>query len=62
VKSSVADGAYDNDVEALMQMRRMFDFLPAVQHAKNRRNEPTDDGSGSTSARHADPGQSEQAL
>ncbi len=29
VKSSVADGAYDNDVEALLQMRRLIDFLPS---------------------------------
>jgi propionyl-CoA carboxylase beta chain len=28
-KSSVADGAYENDVEALLQMRRLMDFLPA---------------------------------
>jgi propionyl-CoA carboxylase beta chain len=28
-KSSVADGAYDNDVEALLQVRRLIDFLPA---------------------------------
>ncbi|WP_127524171.1 acyl-CoA carboxylase subunit beta [Mesorhizobium sp. Z1-4] len=27
-KSSIADGAYDNDVEALLQMRRLVDFLP----------------------------------
>jgi propionyl-CoA carboxylase beta chain len=27
-RSSIADGAYDNDVEALMQMRRLIDFLP----------------------------------
>ncbi len=27
-KSSVADGAYDNDLETLEQMRRLFDFLP----------------------------------
>ncbi|MGH6866325.1 MAG: acyl-CoA carboxylase subunit beta [Methyloceanibacter sp.] len=27
-KSSIADGAYDNDVEALLQMRRLMDFLP----------------------------------
>ena len=27
-KSSVADGAFDNDVEALIEIRRMFDFLP----------------------------------
>jgi propionyl-CoA carboxylase beta chain len=28
-KSSVADGAFDNDVEALLQVRRLMDFLPA---------------------------------
>jgi propionyl-CoA carboxylase beta chain len=28
-KSSVADGAYENDVECLLQMRRLIDFLPA---------------------------------
>jgi propionyl-CoA carboxylase beta chain len=28
VKSSVADKGYDNDVEALLQMRRLIDFLP----------------------------------
>ena len=28
-KSSIADRAYDNDVEALLQMRRLLDFLPA---------------------------------
>jgi propionyl-CoA carboxylase beta chain len=27
-KSSIADGAYDNDVETLLQMRRLIDFLP----------------------------------
>jgi len=27
-KSSIADGAYENDVEALLQMRRLVDFLP----------------------------------
>lgn len=27
-KSSVADGAYDNDVEALVDLRRLIDFLP----------------------------------
>ncbi|MGH6910264.1 MAG: acyl-CoA carboxylase subunit beta, partial [Phenylobacterium sp.] len=27
-KSSVADGAFDNDVECLLQMRRLIDFLP----------------------------------
>jgi len=28
-KSSIADRAYDNDVEALLQIRRLMDFLPA---------------------------------
>ncbi len=28
-KSSIADRGYDNDVEALLQMRRLMDFLPA---------------------------------
>jgi propionyl-CoA carboxylase beta chain len=27
-RSSIADRAYDNDVEALLQMRRLIDFLP----------------------------------
>src|SRR5881396_75877 len=27
-KSAVADGAYENDVECLLQMRRLIDFLP----------------------------------
>jgi len=28
-KSSIADNAYENDVEALLQMRRLMDFLPS---------------------------------
>ncbi|MCJ7787945.1 MAG: acyl-CoA carboxylase subunit beta, partial [Methyloceanibacter sp.] len=28
-KSSIADGACDNDLEALLQMRRLMDFLPS---------------------------------
>lgn len=28
-KSSVADGAYDNDIEMLVQTRRLMDFLPS---------------------------------
>lgn len=27
-KSSIADGAFDNDIEALLEMRRLVDFLP----------------------------------
>ena len=32
-KSSVADGAYDNDIETLTEMRRLVDFLPASNRA-----------------------------
>src|SRR5918993_4624861 len=28
VKSSIADGAFDNDVEALLELRRLFGYLP----------------------------------
>ncbi|MHA1517415.1 MAG: acyl-CoA carboxylase subunit beta [Alphaproteobacteria bacterium] len=28
-KSSIADGAFDNDIEALLQMRRLMDYLPS---------------------------------
>ena len=28
-KSSIADGAFENDIEALLQVRRLMDFLPA---------------------------------
>src|SRR5688572_3527036 len=28
VRSSIADGAFDNDLEALLEIRRLFDFLP----------------------------------
>ena len=33
-KSSVADGAFENDVEALAEMRRLFDFLPLNNREK----------------------------
>jgi propionyl-CoA carboxylase beta chain len=33
-KSSVADGAYDNDIETLEQVRRLFDFLPLSSREK----------------------------
>jgi propionyl-CoA carboxylase beta chain len=36
-KSGVADNAFENDVEALLQLRRFFDFLPA----SNREPPPT---------------------
>jgi propionyl-CoA carboxylase beta chain len=34
-KSSIADRAYDNDVEALLQMRRLMDF-PAANNTLGR--------------------------
>ena len=33
-RSSIADGAFDNDVETLLQMRRLVDFLPASNKAE----------------------------
>lgn len=33
VKSSIADGGFDNDVEALSEMRRLIDFLPMNNQA-----------------------------
>ncbi len=33
-KSSVADGAFDNDVETLEEIRRLFDFLPLNNREK----------------------------
>ncbi len=33
-KSGVADGAFDNDIEALLQLRRFFDFLPLNNREK----------------------------
>ncbi|MEM8950117.1 MAG: acyl-CoA carboxylase subunit beta [Pseudomonadota bacterium] len=33
-KSSVADGAFENDVETLVQVRRLFDFLPLSSQEK----------------------------
>jgi propionyl-CoA carboxylase beta chain len=33
-KSSVADGAFDNDIEALEAVRRLFDFLPLNNRGK----------------------------
>ncbi len=32
-KSSIADAAFDNDVEALLQVRRLIDYLPANNQA-----------------------------
>ncbi|HEU0222311.1 MAG TPA: acyl-CoA carboxylase subunit beta [Paracoccaceae bacterium] len=34
VKSGVADGAFENDIEALAEIRRLFDFLPLNSREK----------------------------
>src|SRR5689334_15694445 len=34
MKSGVADGAFENDIEALTQMRRLVDFLPGSNREK----------------------------
>jgi propionyl-CoA carboxylase beta chain len=44
-KSGVADCAFENDVEALLQLRRLLDFLPASNRAKapvKRTSDPAD--------------------
>lgn len=41
-KSSVADGAFDNDIETLVQMRRLFDFLPLNNKEKSPKRESHD--------------------
>ena len=58
-KSGVADGAFENDVECLLQMRRLIDFLPA----NNEAGVPQWPSAGRSRphrqiARHADPRQS----
>ena len=35
-KSGVSDGAFENDVECLLQMRRLIDFLPANNESGRR--------------------------
>ena len=40
--SSVADAAFDNDIETLLEVRRLFDFLPLSANAKPPRVQPFD--------------------
>ena len=62
-KSGVADGAYDYDLECLLQMRRLIDFLPANNEAGVPEWPSGDDiDARGAVARHAGAGQSEQAL
>ncbi len=61
--SSIADGAFENDVETLLQMRRLIDFLPS-NNTDGVPEWPSFDDieRGRHVARYADPRQSEQAL
>ncbi|HZL01368.1 MAG TPA: acyl-CoA carboxylase subunit beta [Caulobacteraceae bacterium] len=43
LKSGVADGAFDNDLEALTQVRRLIDFLPVSNRAAPPRRDSFDD-------------------
>jgi propionyl-CoA carboxylase beta chain len=43
VKSGVADGAFENDLEALTQVRRLIDFLPLSNREKPPRRQSFDD-------------------
>ncbi len=45
LKSGVADGAFDNDLEALNQVRRLVDFLPLSNREPAPRRESLDDAS-----------------
>jgi propionyl-CoA carboxylase beta chain len=62
-KSSVADNAYENDVEALVQVRRLIGFLPLSNRegAAGARKLRSDRAPGSF-ARHAGAAEPEQAL
>jgi propionyl-CoA carboxylase beta chain len=40
--SSVADAAFDNDIDTLLEVRRLFDFLPLNANVKQPRVEPFD--------------------
>ena len=62
-KSGVADLAFENDVEALLQLRRFVDFLPSNNREKapvRATHDPVDRDD--ALARHAGAGQSQQAL
>ena len=63
VKSSIADGAFDNDLETLLEIRRLFDFLPLSNQSPLPEIETSDPvGPAGAVARHADPGRRQQAL
>ncbi len=45
-KSSVADAAFENDIETLLEVRRLFDFLPLSVNEKAPKRETKDDANG----------------
>ncbi len=47
-RSSIADGAFENDVETLLQMRRLIDFLPSTTATACRNGRALTTSSGST--------------
>jgi propionyl-CoA carboxylase beta chain len=63
-KSSIADKGFDNDVEALLQMRRLIDFLPSSNTADVPQLPQLDERGAKwwRVARHAHPRQPEPAL
>ena len=62
-KSAVADGAYENDVIAIEEIRRLYDFLPLNNRDKPPHWPTNDDPQPrGTVARHAGAGKSQQAL
>ena len=62
-KSGIADGSYDNDVECLLQIRRLLDFLPANNAGRRARVALVRRcRARGEIARYAGPRQSEQAL
>ena len=61
-KSGVADLAFENDIEALLQLRRFVDFLPSNNREKAPAGHARSDRSRRSLARHAGAGESQQAL
>jgi propionyl-CoA carboxylase beta chain len=61
-KSGVADLAFENDVEALLMLRRFFNFLPLNNREKPPVTPNSDPADRIDLARHAGAGQPQQAL
>ena len=61
-RSGVADGAFENDLDAMLQLRRFIDFLPANNRdAPPTRPTPDDAGAGRAIVGHRGPRQSQPA-